>query len=446
MSRRCGLPWALVAVAVAAGWLGGCGEQVDYKMGEPQTGSSGASSGGGGHEAGSCGDGELAPGEGCDDGAAQDGDGCSATCQVEAGWTCSGEPSQCERLCGNGSIDAGEDCDGQELGGKDCTGVPGGFAGGKLGCKACAFDTTNCTLASCGDGKLDAGEACDDGNKSDEDECLMSCKKASCGDAHLGEGHEQCDDGNLEPGDGCSAQCAKEALQTVHFISTVQNGWSSFPIFYAGNVHAPQAPIVAAAAVEARGEIYAFALPSLPAYPDGSYHIMDVGTIKWTAHASIPSAFGALPIDTVEAAWEGPEPDKTQISLLAGDWVYSFWVDNKTGTITPAEQSPSQHGWGDGPNDPKTGQTTAAWAATDNNQGWAPSSTCNNESHAVKAWGAALSQGGTLHLYDLTSCFMFYQKLPASSFAPFTANAAPPLGKIGAAAYVGGGLVVVTQP
>ncbi len=42
-----------------------------------------------------CGDGQLDEGEACDDGDSSDGDGCSASCTVEAGYGCSGEPSAC---------------------------------------------------------------------------------------------------------------------------------------------------------------------------------------------------------------------------------------------------------------------------------------------------------------------------------------------------------------
>lgn len=46
--------------------------------------------------------------------------------------------------CGDGLLDPGEDCDGAELGGADCTDQ--GFDGGALACTdACAFDTAGCT-------------------------------------------------------------------------------------------------------------------------------------------------------------------------------------------------------------------------------------------------------------------------------------------------------------
>lgn len=47
--------------------------------------------------------------------------------------------------CGDSKIQAGEDCDGQQLDGKSCLGL--GFSSGALGCKAdCSFDTSNCAL------------------------------------------------------------------------------------------------------------------------------------------------------------------------------------------------------------------------------------------------------------------------------------------------------------
>ena len=47
--------------------------------------------------------------------------------------------------CGNGNIDAGEDCDGLNLDGKDC--ISQGYdGGGPLLCSACSFDYSNCTM------------------------------------------------------------------------------------------------------------------------------------------------------------------------------------------------------------------------------------------------------------------------------------------------------------
>jgi len=58
-----------------------------------------------------CGDSVIFTGNGeeCDDGDTASGDGCSATCQIESGWSCTGEPSDCsddnECLVGNGGCE-----------------------------------------------------------------------------------------------------------------------------------------------------------------------------------------------------------------------------------------------------------------------------------------------------------------------------------------------------
>lgn len=58
-----------------------------------------------------CGDGKVTGAENCDDSNTKAGDGCSASCAVEAGFSCTGEPSSCRPLCGDGVVDPGEECD-----------------------------------------------------------------------------------------------------------------------------------------------------------------------------------------------------------------------------------------------------------------------------------------------------------------------------------------------
>ena len=93
----------------------------------------------------SCGNGTIEAGEQCDDDNLINGDGCNIICQIESGWECVGEPSVCTELCGNGVIDTGEDCDGTNLNGQTCEGL--GYESGALACTgSCVFDTLSCVV------------------------------------------------------------------------------------------------------------------------------------------------------------------------------------------------------------------------------------------------------------------------------------------------------------
>jgi hypothetical protein len=69
--------------------------------------------------------------------------------------------TQADPLCGNGTIDANEVCDGAAVGATSC--VTEGFAYGKLGCAAdCrSLDTSSCTPAVCGNELIERDESCD---------------------------------------------------------------------------------------------------------------------------------------------------------------------------------------------------------------------------------------------------------------------------------------------
>ncbi|HBU48069.1 MAG TPA: hypothetical protein DEB46_07130, partial [Myxococcales bacterium] len=70
-------------------------------------------------------------------------------------------------------------------------------------------------LARCGDGirRVDVAvgspgyEECDDGNRSQTDDCLVTCESAGCGDGHVWLGEERCDDGNDNEEDACLEGC-----------------------------------------------------------------------------------------------------------------------------------------------------------------------------------------------------------------------------------------------
>jgi len=196
------------------------------------------------------------------------GDGCSDTCEVEAGFSCTGSPSVCTTGCGNGTVNGSEQCDVgafvagdgcsdicREEVGYDCTGnapsvctpVCGdhvvispetcddddGTPTAGDGCSAtCAVETGfTCPtagaacLATCGDGLLRGGETCDDDELVAGDGCSVICQEeagydcgiaepsvctSTCGDSVVAVGDETCDDGDALGTDGCSAVCALE--------------------------------------------------------------------------------------------------------------------------------------------------------------------------------------------------------------------------------------------
>jgi cysteine-rich repeat protein len=104
--------------------------------------------------------------------------------------------------CGNGALEAGEECD----------------DGNRLSCDGCSETCTDEVGLVCGDGTQNetCGEECDDGNTANEDGCSSRCMNEVCGDGILqpllG---ELCDDGNTQDGDCCSSTCQFESSATV---------------------------------------------------------------------------------------------------------------------------------------------------------------------------------------------------------------------------------------
>lgn len=134
---------------------------------------------------------ETPPVEDCDDNVDNDGDG-DIDCDDA---DCAEDPACTAEDCGNGSIETGEHCDGENLGGKTCQ--TQGFASGTLACTtACKFDTTGCRAAEDCDNGVD-----DDGNGAIDcfdDACFghTACMGVVCGDGIADEG-EVCDDTDL---------------------------------------------------------------------------------------------------------------------------------------------------------------------------------------------------------------------------------------------------------
>jgi len=109
-----------------------------------------------------CGNGTQESGEECDDHNTTSGDGCSAACKTES--------------CGDGIVQSGlsEECDGSNLNGSSC--VTFGYTVGSLSCGGtCKFVKTGCS-AVCGNGTVETGEQCDDGNTLSWDGCTSACQ------------------------------------------------------------------------------------------------------------------------------------------------------------------------------------------------------------------------------------------------------------------------------
>ncbi len=100
--------------------------------------------------------------------------------------------SHADGVCGDGAIDAPEQCDDGNLSNGD-------------GC------SVSCTRERCGNGTVDSGEQCDDSGTLSGDGCSKVCLIEFCGDTLIAVGTgEQCDDGNGLSGDGCSSVCKDE--------------------------------------------------------------------------------------------------------------------------------------------------------------------------------------------------------------------------------------------
>jgi cysteine-rich repeat protein len=79
------------------------------------------------------------------------------------------------------------------------------------------------TAAVCGDGVLDAGEQCDDGNGIDGDGCDSNCTPTGCGNGVVSPG-EDCDDGNTVSGDACPSTCHSSEVDCGDCVDNDGNG------------------------------------------------------------------------------------------------------------------------------------------------------------------------------------------------------------------------------
>lgn len=188
----------LSGLVLAAAWLTGCGDDDGQQV---------------------CGNDLVEGTEQCD-GAELDGNSCTT---IQGGFTggtlacdnqCAFDTSQCttgQQECGNNVTEAGEDCDGVDLGGNACTDV-GSYTGGTLDCNAnCTWDVTGCVEDPCGNGNIDTGEDCD-GVNLDGNDCTdvgnytggtLGCDTDCTFDTTLCDAPVSCGNGTIDAGEDC---------------------------------------------------------------------------------------------------------------------------------------------------------------------------------------------------------------------------------------------------
>ncbi|MCP3105420.1 FG-GAP-like repeat-containing protein [Myxococcus sp. K15C18031901] len=96
-----------------------------------------------------CGDGVLSGFEVCDDGNQLSGDGCSSVCQLEPGYTCTGQPTVCTDIdeCAAGTDNCNENATCTNIGGSFTCACNAGYTGDGVTCTdidECATGTDNC--------------------------------------------------------------------------------------------------------------------------------------------------------------------------------------------------------------------------------------------------------------------------------------------------------------
>ena len=188
-----------------------------------------------------CGDGSIDAGEECDDGNFVNGDDCNVACALP--------------FCGDGLPNPLEQCDDGNLNEND----------------ACR---NNCRTSICGDGVLWAGiEACDEGisNSTAADAlCRPDCTSRRCGDDVTDPASgEQCDDANALPGDGCDASCLTENIAS----GSIPPGGGTVTTDPAATGATPALPVQAAIVSPNEG-IVTIVITSLIVPPPAGYELV----------------------------------------------------------------------------------------------------------------------------------------------------------------------------
>ena len=135
-------------------------------------------------------------------------------------------------LCGNGALDAGEACDGADLGGATCQSL--GYPGGQLACgPSCAFDLSTC----------EGSENCTDGIDNDADglvdceepKCASECQSACFAPVVMGDGDDP-NGSTTGHKDSLQSSCvAQSGPDVVYVIDPSQTGMLDLVLFENGS-------------------------------------------------------------------------------------------------------------------------------------------------------------------------------------------------------------------
>ena len=98
----------------------------------------------------------------------------------------------------------------------------------------------------CGNGVIDAPEECDDGNRLSGDGCSGGCRLEVCGNGIVDAG-EACDDGNDAVGDGCTPACEAERCA---ILTRYQHSWTRARLVVKGNSTAARLKLQGSFAVD----------------------------------------------------------------------------------------------------------------------------------------------------------------------------------------------------
>ncbi|AKF80124.1 EGF domain-containing protein [Myxococcus fulvus 124B02] len=135
-----------------------------------------------------CGDGVLGGFEVCDDGNQLSGDGCNSVCQLEPGYTCTGQPTVCTDIdeCAAGTDNCSENATCTNIGGSFTCACTAGYEGDGVTCtdiNECAAGTDNCDAnATCTNTGGSFSCACNAGYEGDGVTCtnIDECAASPC--------------------------------------------------------------------------------------------------------------------------------------------------------------------------------------------------------------------------------------------------------------------------